>query len=66
MFSATTAQVDKAKEIIKKLQFSFSSESFENPVLQNHYAAVEAIALDRDEKEEVTDYTCKWCCICTL
>lgn len=42
---------------MKKLQFSFNSEAFENPVLQNHYANVEAMALDREAPEEITDYT---------
>ncbi|XP_050410983.1 X-ray repair cross-complementing protein 5 isoform X2 [Patella vulgata] len=54
---ATTDQIDKAKELIKKLQFQFSSENFENPVLQNHWRNIEAIALDRDAPEEMTDYT---------
>ncbi|ESO97963.1 hypothetical protein LOTGIDRAFT_182021 [Lottia gigantea] len=54
---ATTEQIDKAKELIKKLQFKFNSESFENPVLQNHWRNIEALALDRDEADEMTDYT---------
>lgn len=54
---ANTDQCDKAKEIIKKLQFAFSSEDFDNPALQNHYSAVEAMALDRDEQEKLQDYT---------
>ena len=56
-FSANTAQIDKAKELVKKLQFAFHSESFENPALQQHYANVEAMALERDAPEEVTDFT---------
>lgn len=55
--SANVKQVDKAKEIIKKLQFTFSSEDFENPALQRYYANVEAMALDTDLPEEVKDYT---------
>ena len=31
MYIATTQQVDKAKEVIRKLTFDFQSESFENP-----------------------------------
>lgn len=57
---ANTEQIDKAKELLKKLQFAFRSESFENPVLQQHYANVEAMALDRDSPEEITDFTCKF------
>ena len=58
-FLATTEQIDKAKELIKKLAFNFNSENFENPRLQHHYANVEAMALDRDAPEEVIDYTSK-------
>lgn len=57
--AASVDQIDKAKELIKKLQFTFRPESFENPALQKHYANVEAMALDRDQPEEVHDYTCK-------
>lgn len=39
------------------MQFAFRSESFENPVLQHHYASVEAMALDRDTVEEISDFT---------
>ena len=59
LVTANVKQVDKAKEIIKKLQFTFSSEDFENPALQRYYANVEAMALDTDLPEEVKDYTCK-------
>ncbi|XP_067655982.1 X-ray repair cross-complementing protein 6-like [Haliotis asinina] len=54
---ATTEQIDKAKDVIKKLQFKFSSESFDNPVLQNHWRNIEALALDRDAPDELVDYT---------
>lgn len=43
--------------MIKKLQFAFRSENFENPALQKHYASVEAMALDRDNVDEPTDFT---------
>jgi len=52
--------VDKAKELIKKLQFAFRSESFENPALQQHYANVEAMALERDEPDEINDFTSEY------
>lgn len=51
------ALVEKAKEIIKKLQFSYHPESFENPVLQKHWRNIEALALNSDAPEEMTDYT---------
>lgn len=54
---ANTEQIDKAKELVKKLMFSFDSEQFENPALQTHYANVEAMALDKDAPEEVEDLT---------
>ncbi|XP_031572511.1 X-ray repair cross-complementing protein 6-like isoform X2 [Actinia tenebrosa] len=57
MPKATTEQVNKAKEIIKKLTFTFRSTDFENPSLQKHYNHLEALALDRDSPEEVDDLT---------
>ena len=60
IFTANAEQIDAAKELIKKLQFSYSAESFENPVLQKHWRNIEALALDRDAPEEMTDYTCKY------
>nr|KAG5686071.1 hypothetical protein BaRGS_030686 [Batillaria attramentaria] len=54
---ATEDQVEAAKEVVKKLRFQFSSEAFENPVLQNHWRNIEALALDRDEPDELIDYT---------
>ena len=52
---ANEDQVEKAKQIIKSLKFPFSSDSFENPALQKHYANVEAIALDKDETDDIED-----------
>jgi ATP-dependent DNA helicase 2 subunit 1 len=57
--SANSEQIDKAKELIKKLQFAFRSESFENPGLQKHFANVEALALDRENVDELQDFTRK-------
>ena len=34
-------------------------ESFEEPILQKHWRNIEALTLDRDAPEEMTDYTCK-------
>ena len=42
---------------MKKLQYSFDPSDFENPVLQTHYVNVEAMALERDEVDEVHDCT---------
>ncbi|KAJ7370949.1 X-ray repair cross-complementing protein 6 [Desmophyllum pertusum] len=54
---ATTEQVKKAKEVIKNLTLGFDSSHFQNPSLQKHYKNLEALALDRDEPEEVVDLT---------
>jgi hypothetical protein len=53
--AASQEQIDKAKEIVKKLRFNYTPERFENPVLQRHYANVEALALELDEPEETND-----------
>lgn len=55
--TATTDQVNKAKDVIKQLTIGFDSSQFENPSLQKHYKNLEALALDRDEPEEVVDLT---------
>lgn len=54
---ANQDQINKAKEIVKKLKIKYSPESFENPVLQKHWRNIEALALDRDAPEEFVDYT---------
>lgn len=54
---ATKDQIAKAKEVIKKMTFKFNSENFENPVLQNHWINIEALALQRDEADELVDLT---------
>uniref|UniRef100_A0A0F7Z7V5 DNA helicase n=1 Tax=Crotalus adamanteus TaxID=8729 RepID=A0A0F7Z7V5_CROAD len=55
--SANQQQVNKMKEIIQKLRFKYRSESFENPVLQQHYMNLEALALDLMEPEKAEDLT---------
>ncbi|XP_068257629.1 X-ray repair cross-complementing protein 6 isoform X2 [Nyctibius grandis] len=54
---ASQEQVDKMKEIIKKLRFKYRAEGFENPVLQQHFRNLEALALDRLEPEQAEDLT---------
>lgn len=56
---ATPEQIAKAKDVVKKLTFKFSSENFDNPVLQNHWRNIEALALERDEPDKFEDLTCK-------
>ena len=54
---AAPNQIDKAKEIVSKLMISkFSLDDFENPLLQSHYANLQAIALDQDVPDEIVDF----------
>ena len=39
MYVASDSEVDKAKEIVSKLSFKFSPESFENPGSQDYVYA---------------------------
>ncbi|NP_001005700.1 X-ray repair cross-complementing protein 6 [Xenopus tropicalis] len=55
--TANEEQVDKMKEIVHKLRFNFRSDSFENPVLQQHFRNLEALALDMLEPEPIEDLT---------
>ncbi|KFQ34229.1 X-ray repair cross-complementing protein 5, partial [Merops nubicus] len=54
---ASREQVDKMKEIIQKLRFKYRTDSFENPVLQQHFRNLEALALDMLEPEQAEDLT---------
>ncbi|XP_015243035.1 PREDICTED: X-ray repair cross-complementing protein 6 [Cyprinodon variegatus] len=53
--AASQTQVDKMKEIIAKLRFKYRNDAFENPVLQQHFRNLEALALDMNEPEEIED-----------
>ncbi|XP_051493004.1 X-ray repair cross-complementing protein 6 [Apus apus] len=54
---ASREQVDKMKEIVQKLRFKYRPDSFENPVLQQHFRNLEALALDMMEPEQAEDLT---------
>ncbi|XP_066849816.1 X-ray repair cross-complementing protein 6 isoform X2 [Anser cygnoides] len=54
---ASQEQVNKMKEIIQKLRFKYRTDSFENPVLQQHFRNLEALALDMMEPEQAEDLT---------
>ncbi|XP_064011207.1 X-ray repair cross-complementing protein 6 isoform X2 [Pogoniulus pusillus] len=54
---ASQEQVDKMKQIIQKLRFKYRTDSFENPVLQQHFRNMEALALDMMEPEQAEDLT---------
>lgn len=53
---ASEEQISLAKQVVKKLRIRFDSRSFENPILQKHYAALQALALEREQVEAVPDY----------
>lgn len=55
--TANQEQIDKMKAIVQKLRFTYRSDSFENPVLQQHFRNLEALALDMMESEQVVDLT---------
>lgn len=50
-------QIDKAKALIGKLVIPGANVSFDNPVLQRHYANLQALALDQEVEGEVVDST---------
>ncbi|XP_007559986.1 X-ray repair cross-complementing protein 6 isoform X1 [Poecilia formosa] len=52
---ASQTQVNKMKEIIQKLRFKYRSDAFENPVLQQHFRNLEALALDMLAPEDIED-----------
>ncbi|XP_043958659.1 X-ray repair cross-complementing protein 6 [Gambusia affinis] len=52
---ASQTQVNKMKEIIQKLRFKYRSDAFENPVLQQHFRNLEALALDMMAPEDIED-----------
>eukprot|EP00117_Sycon_ciliatum_P030500 scpid60044/ scgid24025/ X-ray repair cross-complementing protein 5; 5&apos; ATP-dependent DNA helicase 2 subunit 1; ATP-dependent DNA helicase II 70 kDa subunit; DNA repair protein XRCC6; Ku autoantigen protein p70 homolog len=54
---ANRDQIEKAKEVIKKLSFKYQPENFENPGLQKHFKVLEALALERDAPEDIADLT---------
>ncbi|KAK8946268.1 ATP-dependent DNA helicase 2 subunit KU70 [Platanthera guangdongensis] len=55
---ATDEQIRKASSLLKRIDLKdFSVFQFSNPSLQRHYAALQALALDRDEMPVVKDET---------
>uniref|UniRef100_A0A2K5SH64 5'-deoxyribose-5-phosphate lyase Ku70 n=1 Tax=Cebus imitator TaxID=2715852 RepID=A0A2K5SH64_CEBIM len=54
---ATPEQVDKMKAIVEKLRFTYRNDSFEKPVLQQHFRNLDALALDLMEPEQAVDLT---------
>ena len=48
-------QLNAAKAIIKKMKLrQFDTSAFENPALQSHYKLVEALALQKEDVEDLT------------
>ncbi|XP_067875564.1 X-ray repair cross-complementing protein 6 [Heterodontus francisci] len=54
---ANQDQIEKMKAVVQKLRFKYRPESFENPVIQQHFRNLEALALDLKEPEEMEDLT---------
>ncbi|XP_037091402.1 X-ray repair cross-complementing protein 5-like [Pollicipes pollicipes] len=54
---ATDEQIEAARAIVTKLRFKYAPEKIENPQLQKHWINIEALALNRPDVEEFTDYT---------
>ncbi|XP_037592814.1 X-ray repair cross-complementing protein 6-like [Cebus imitator] len=54
---ATPEQVDKMKAVIKKFCFIYKSDSFENPMLQQHFRNLESLVFDLMEPEQAVDLT---------
>ncbi|XP_025737489.1 X-ray repair cross-complementing protein 6 isoform X1 [Callorhinus ursinus] len=54
---ANPEQIEKMKAVVQKLRFNYRSDSFENPVLQQHFRNLEALALDFMEPEQAVDLT---------
>jgi ATP-dependent DNA helicase II len=51
-------KIKLTKKLIKKLYTSkFSGLDIENPTLQKHYAALQALALEHDKEEDIQDLT---------
>lgn len=53
--SASQIQVDKMKQIVSKLRFKYRCDAFENPVIQQHFRNLEALALDMMAPEDTED-----------
>ncbi|CAL8309862.1 unnamed protein product [Boreogadus saida] len=53
---ANSLQVQKMKEIVSKIRFKYKSDSFENPVIQQHFRNLEALALDMMAPENIEDF----------
>jgi ATP-dependent DNA helicase 2 subunit 1 len=54
--TADDKTISAAKKIAKKISFNFDSMDFDNPALQKHYAALQALALERKTIEEIKDH----------
>ncbi|XP_057682644.1 X-ray repair cross-complementing protein 6 [Corythoichthys intestinalis] len=52
---ASAEQVNKMREIVQKVRFKYRSEAFENPVIQQHYRNLEALALDMMAPDDIED-----------
>jgi len=54
---STTEDTDLFRKCIGKLKFKYNPEDFKNPAIQKLWSEIEAVALDRNEPEEIVDLT---------
>lgn len=57
MVIANEESIELFGKIINKLKFKYNPEDFKNPALQKLWFEIEAIALAREQAEEVVDLT---------
>ena len=57
MLTANSEAVDLFSKCINKLKFKYNPEDFKNPSIEKIWSEIEAIALDRDQPEEIIDST---------
>ena len=53
----SSAQVEAAEAMIRRLKFSYDPENIDNPVIQTHYKNLEAMALEKADIEPIQDHT---------
>eukprot|EP01012_Entosiphon_sulcatum_P028877 TRINITY_DN3503_c0_g1_i1.p1 TRINITY_DN3503_c0_g1~~TRINITY_DN3503_c0_g1_i1.p1 ORF type:complete len:719 (-),score=114.09 TRINITY_DN3503_c0_g1_i1:1235-3367(-) len=54
---ASDPQIQAAKKVISRLTIEYDPNEFENPALQRHYSALQALALEHPTVEEKEDLT---------
>jgi ATP-dependent DNA helicase 2 subunit 1 len=52
----TEKQLENAKKVIKCLNVDITNAEFDNPLLQNHYAILKALAVNPEKLEKIVDH----------